>query len=176
VVFDEDNFPLTDSPSLTDLDFLCESGLTVSTIGTYLTTVGTSTSALLWLPYPPRSFLQASPVTYVRREVGAGAAGTRDAPEAALRQEVGAGAAGTRGTPGAALRREVEAGAAGTRGAPGAALRWEVGAGAAGTRGVPGATLSREVGAGAAGTRGDGNKSLYLVFVGVVFLSILDCF
>jgi hypothetical protein len=24
--------------------------------------------------------------------------------------------------------------------------------------------------------RGDGNKSLYLVFVGVVFLSILDCF
>jgi hypothetical protein len=24
--------------------------------------------------------------------------------------------------------------------------------------------------------KGDGNKSLYLVFVGVVFLSILDCF
>jgi hypothetical protein len=34
VVFDEDNFPLTASPSPTDLDFLCESGYTVSTIGT----------------------------------------------------------------------------------------------------------------------------------------------
>jgi hypothetical protein len=34
VVFDEDSFPLAASPSLTDLDFLCESGPTVSTIGT----------------------------------------------------------------------------------------------------------------------------------------------
>jgi hypothetical protein len=34
VVFDEDNFPLTASPNLTDLDFLLESGSTVSTIGT----------------------------------------------------------------------------------------------------------------------------------------------
>jgi hypothetical protein len=34
VVFDEDNFPLTASPGLTDLDFLCESSPTVSTIGT----------------------------------------------------------------------------------------------------------------------------------------------
>jgi hypothetical protein len=45
VVFDEDNFPLVASPSLTDLDFLCGFGPTVSTIGTHLTTVGTSTSA-----------------------------------------------------------------------------------------------------------------------------------
>jgi hypothetical protein len=44
VVFDEDNFPLAASPSLTDLDFFCESGLTVSTIGTHLTTAGTSHS------------------------------------------------------------------------------------------------------------------------------------
>jgi hypothetical protein len=29
---------------------------------------------------------------------------------------------------------------------------------------------------GGAGAACDGNKSLYLVFVGVVFLSILDCF
>jgi hypothetical protein len=42
VVFDEDSFPLVASLSLTDLDFLCESGPTVSTIGTHLTTAGTS--------------------------------------------------------------------------------------------------------------------------------------
>jgi hypothetical protein len=45
VVFDEDSFPLTASLSLTNLDFLCESGPTVSTIGTHLTTPGTSTPA-----------------------------------------------------------------------------------------------------------------------------------
>jgi hypothetical protein len=45
VIFDEDSFPLIASPSLIDLDFHCESGLTVSTIGTHLTTVGTSTLA-----------------------------------------------------------------------------------------------------------------------------------
>jgi hypothetical protein len=45
VVFDEDSFPLAASPSLTDLEFLCESGPTVSTIGTHLTTAGTSTPA-----------------------------------------------------------------------------------------------------------------------------------
>jgi hypothetical protein len=45
VVFDEDSFPLAASPSLTDLDFLCESGHTVSTIGTHLTTTGTSPPA-----------------------------------------------------------------------------------------------------------------------------------
>jgi hypothetical protein len=45
VIFDEDNFPLAASPSLTDLDFLCDSSPTVSTIGTHLTTAGTSTLA-----------------------------------------------------------------------------------------------------------------------------------
>jgi hypothetical protein len=45
VVFDENSFPLAASPSLTDLDFLCESGPTVFTIGTHLTTAGTSTLA-----------------------------------------------------------------------------------------------------------------------------------
>jgi hypothetical protein len=45
VVFDEDNFPLAASPSPTDLDFLCESGPMVSTIGIHLTTVGTFTPA-----------------------------------------------------------------------------------------------------------------------------------
>jgi hypothetical protein len=34
VVFDEESFPLAASPNLTDLDFLCESGFSVSTIGT----------------------------------------------------------------------------------------------------------------------------------------------
>jgi hypothetical protein len=34
VVFDEDSFPLATSPNPTDLVFLCESGSTVSTIGT----------------------------------------------------------------------------------------------------------------------------------------------
>jgi hypothetical protein len=192
VVFDEDSFPLAASPNLIDLNFLCVSSPTVSTIGTHLTTTGTSTLAprqlapeippgfeppVTPLPAPavPPEFLPratttvappavtdgppprtwpASPITYVRREVGAAAAGIRGTPEAALRREVGAGAAGTRGTPGAALRREVDARATGTHGAPGAALSWEVGARAAGTRGAPGAALRREVGAEAVGTRG----------------------
>jgi hypothetical protein len=34
VVFDEDSFPLAASPNPIDLDFLCESGSTVSTVGT----------------------------------------------------------------------------------------------------------------------------------------------
>jgi hypothetical protein len=41
VVFDEDSFPLAASPNPTDLDFLCESGSTISTVGTRLTTAGT---------------------------------------------------------------------------------------------------------------------------------------
>jgi hypothetical protein len=45
VVFDEDSIPLVASPSQTDIDFLCESDPMVSTFGTYLTTVGTSTLA-----------------------------------------------------------------------------------------------------------------------------------
>jgi hypothetical protein len=57
VVFDEDSFPLTASPSLTNLDFLCESGSTVSTIGTRLTTAGTSTPAPRWIaPEIPPGF------------------------------------------------------------------------------------------------------------------------
>jgi hypothetical protein len=123
VVFDEDSFPLAASPSLIDRDFLCESGPTVFTIGTHLTTAGTSTPAprrpapeippgfeppaaplstpaipLGFLPRaattaappavtddpPPRTW-PASPVIYVRWEVGAGAAGTRGALGAALR-------------------------------------------------------------------------------------------
>jgi hypothetical protein len=43
VVFDEDNFPLAVSPNLTDLDFLCESGSPVSTIGTPVSLAGSST-------------------------------------------------------------------------------------------------------------------------------------
>jgi hypothetical protein len=42
VVFDEDSFPLAASPNPTNLDFLCESGSTVSTVETRLTTSGTT--------------------------------------------------------------------------------------------------------------------------------------
>jgi hypothetical protein len=80
---------------------------------------------------PPRTW-PVSPIAYVRREVGAGAVGTRGAPRAALRQEAGAGAQATHGAPGAPLSREVGAGAVGTRGAPGAPLSQEVGARAVG--------------------------------------------
>jgi hypothetical protein len=41
VVFNKDSFPLAASPNPTDLDFLCESASTVSTVGTRLTTAGT---------------------------------------------------------------------------------------------------------------------------------------
>jgi hypothetical protein len=44
VVFNEDNFPLAASPNLTDLDFLLESGSTVSTIGTRLASIGSTTT------------------------------------------------------------------------------------------------------------------------------------
>jgi hypothetical protein len=57
VVFDEDNFPLTASPSLTDLDFLCKSGPTVSTIGTHLTTAGTSSPTPSLIPSSSRAAL-----------------------------------------------------------------------------------------------------------------------
>jgi hypothetical protein len=204
VVFDEDSFPLATSPSLTNMYFLCESGPTVFTIGTHLTTAGTSPPAphrpaleippsfmplVANLPAPtvPPGFLPwaatmavpptitngppprtwpASPVTYIRREVRARAAGTRGGPGAAPSQEEGAGTVGTRGAPEASLSPEVGVGAMGTRGAPelpcagrwvpeprghvalpGAALRRDVGARAVMTRGGPGAALSREVGA-----------------------------
>jgi hypothetical protein len=44
VVFDEDSFPLAASPNLTDLDFLCESGSSVSTIGIPVSPAGSSTA------------------------------------------------------------------------------------------------------------------------------------
>jgi hypothetical protein len=151
VVFDEDNFNLAASPSLIDLDFLCELGLMVSTIGTHLTTAGTSppaphrpapeippgfeppvanqpapvvppgflpraatTTAPPTVPNgPPPRTCPASPVTYIRREVGARATGTRGDPKVALSWEVGAGAAVTRGGPVATLCREVGTGATG---------------------------------------------------------------
>jgi hypothetical protein len=179
VVFDEDSFPLATSPSLTDLDFLCESGPMISTSGTHLTTVGTSTPAprrpapeippgfepsVAPLPAPivPPGFMPrvatttappaitddppprtwpASPVTYVRREVGAGATGTHGIPGATLSQEVGTKVVGTYGAPRAVLHREVGAGAVVTHGVPGAVLRREVGARAIGTRGISGAAL-----------------------------------
>jgi hypothetical protein len=130
VVFDEDSFSLTASLSLTDLDFLCVSGPMVSTIGTHLTTAGTSILArrrpapeippgfeppMAPLPAPavPPGFLPraatmaappaitdgppprtwpASPVAYVRWEIGVGAVRIRGIPRATLRREVGAGA------------------------------------------------------------------------------------
>jgi hypothetical protein len=55
VVFDEERFPLAASPSLTDLDFLCESGPTIFTIRTHLTTAGTSS------PAPRRPALEIPP-------------------------------------------------------------------------------------------------------------------
>jgi hypothetical protein len=103
---------------------------------------------------PPTRTWPVSPVTYVRREVGARATGTRGAPGPAPSPEVGAGATGRRGAPGAALCREVNAGTTGPRGAPRAALGQEVGTGATGPRGALGAALHREVGAGAARTHG----------------------
>jgi hypothetical protein len=45
VVFYDDSFPLAALPSLTNLDFLCESGRMIFVIGTQLTTAGTSTPA-----------------------------------------------------------------------------------------------------------------------------------
>jgi hypothetical protein len=44
VVFDEESFPLAVSPNLTDLDFLCESGSSVFTIGTSVSLAGSSTT------------------------------------------------------------------------------------------------------------------------------------
>jgi hypothetical protein len=125
VVFDEDNFPLTASPSLTDLDFLCKSGPTVSTIGTHLTTAGTSTPAprqpapetppgfeppvalLPALAVPP-GFLPRTATTTAPPAVTDGLPPcTRGALRAALHREAGARAQATRGGTEAALSREV---------------------------------------------------------------------
>jgi hypothetical protein len=172
VVFDEDSFTLAASPNLTDLNFLFESGPTVTTIGTHLTTTDNSTPAprrpapeippgfeppVAPLPastVPPR-FLPQAATTAAPPAIADGPP-PRTWPASPVtydRWEVGAAAAGTRGAPGATLRREVGAGAAGTRGAPRATLRREMGVGAAGTRGTPRATLRWKAGAGAAGTR-----------------------
>jgi hypothetical protein len=137
VVFDEDNFPLAASPSLTDLNFLCESGPTVSTIGTHLTTIGTSTPAprrpapelplgfeppVAPLPTPtvPPGFLPRAATTAAPPAVPDGPPPRTwpASPVAYVQQEVGAGAAATRGGLEAALSREVGAGAAGRRDAP----------------------------------------------------------
>jgi hypothetical protein len=53
MVFDEDSFPLAASPNPTDLDFLYESGSTVSTVGTRLTTAGTVAPCQLAPEVPP---------------------------------------------------------------------------------------------------------------------------
>jgi hypothetical protein len=98
-----------------------------------------------WCP-PDLHVSCGAPGAPLSREVGARAAGTRDAPGAPLRREVGAGTAGTRGAPRAALSREVAVGAMGTHGAPRAALRREADAGAQATRDGLGAALIREAG------------------------------
>jgi hypothetical protein len=180
VVFDEDDFSLIASLSLTDLDFLCESGPTVSTIGTHLTTADISTLA----PRPPAPEIPPHfeppvaplptpgvPLGFLpRKATTAAPPGVTDGPPprtwpaspvAYVQREVGARAAGTCGAPGAALRRETGARAQATRGDPGAALSREVGARAVGTRGAPGAALRRETGAGAAqATRGGPGAAL----------------
>jgi hypothetical protein len=179
VVFDEDDFSLIASLSLTDLDFLCESGPTVSTIGTHLTTADISTLA----PRPPAPEIPPHfeppvaplptpgvPLGFLpRKATTAAPPGVTDGPPprtwpaspvAYVQREVGARAAGTRGVPGAALRREAGAGAQATCGDPRAALSREVGAGAAGTHGAPGAALRRETGARAQATRGDPGAAL----------------
>jgi hypothetical protein len=65
VVFDEDSFPLVASPNLTDLDFLCESGSPVSTIGTPVSLAGSSTTpACQPAPIVPSGFEpHATPMT-----------------------------------------------------------------------------------------------------------------
>jgi hypothetical protein len=54
--------PLTASPNPTDLDFLCESGSTVSTAGTRLTTVGTVAPCLPAPEVPPGFELLVAPL------------------------------------------------------------------------------------------------------------------
>jgi hypothetical protein len=51
MVFDEDSFPFAASPNLTDLDFLCESGSLIFTIGTPVSLAGSSI-ALACQPAP----------------------------------------------------------------------------------------------------------------------------
>jgi hypothetical protein len=168
VVFDEDNFSLTASLSLTDLDFLCVSGPTVSTIGTHLTTAGTSTLAPhrpapeiplgFELPMAPLPTPVVPPGFLPRAATMAVPPAITDGPPphtwpaslvAYVRREVGARATGTRGVPRAALRREAGAGAQATRDTTRAVMRREVGAGVTGARGTLGDALCWEAGAGA---------------------------
>jgi hypothetical protein len=126
VIFDDDSFPFTASSSLTYLNFLCESGPMVSTIGTHLTTAGTSTLTphrpTLEIPLgfePPVAPLPALAVPLVflpRVATTATPPAIIDGPPphtwsaspvAYVQWEVRAGAAGTRDVLGAALRREV---------------------------------------------------------------------
>jgi hypothetical protein len=69
VVFDEDDFPLIASPNLSDLDFLCESGSLVSTIGTPVSLTGSSTApACQPAPVVPPGFEpQAAPDRPIQR-------------------------------------------------------------------------------------------------------------
>jgi hypothetical protein len=169
VVFDEDSFPLVASPSLTDLDFLCDSGPTVFTIGTHLTTADTSTPAphrpAPEIPLgfePPMAPLPAPAVPPGFLPRAATTAAPRLTPPTAPRTVPTMPPAVTDGppprtwlaSPVAYVRQKVGAGAVGTRGTPGAVLRREVGAGAQATRGALGAALSRKVGVGAVGIRG----------------------
>jgi hypothetical protein len=72
VVFDEKSFSLAASSNLTDLDFLCESGSLVSTIGTPVSLAGSST-ALACQPAPivPSGFEpHAAPMPYHYQRLG----------------------------------------------------------------------------------------------------------
>jgi hypothetical protein len=64
VIFDEDNFLLAASPNLTDLNFLCESGSPVFTIGIPVSLAGSSTVPACQpaLMVPPGFELQAAPI------------------------------------------------------------------------------------------------------------------
>jgi hypothetical protein len=143
MVFDEDSFPLAASPSLTDLDFLCESGPTVSTIGTHLTTTGTSTP-------PPHRPAPEFPLGFEPRvaPLPAPAVPPGFLPRAATMATLHA----TPPAPPAAPPAITDGPPPHTWSAsPVAYIWWEVGARAAGTRGAPGAALSREMGARATG-------------------------
>jgi hypothetical protein len=141
-VSDEDNFPLAASPSLTDLDFLCELGPMVSTIGTHLTTAGTSPST----PHRPTPEIPPGfepPVANLTVSIAPPGflpqAATMVAPPPIT---IGPPPRTGPASPVTYAQREVEAGTVGTHGAPGAALSREVGTGAAETHGTPGAALS----------------------------------
>jgi hypothetical protein len=178
VVFDEDSFPLVASPNLTDLDFLCESGLMVFTIGTHLTTAGTSTPAprrpaleippgfepvVAPLPAPavPPGFLpRATTIVVPRTTPPVTLAAPHTAPTTPPAITDGPPPRTWPASLVAYVRWEVGARAVGTCGTPGAGLHREAGARTQVTCGAPRAALSREVGAGAAGTRGTTRAAL----------------